>query len=93
MKCIKCGTELKSIMKENGMTIPDHVGFQCVNPECEIYNEQWTIGAHKDNQDWAVRHIRILESKNSILEQRVQMLESQIAEQSLIIDAISLVRQ
>jgi len=55
--CIKCGHELLKTIDS----------FQCVNIECELNNEKidennWSIENHKDNQNWAVRHIRIIES-------------------------------
>jgi len=81
MKCIKCGHELTSIFKENGVTIPDHVGYQCVNPDCEIYNQSWSVQDNKDNQDWNVRHTRALE-------QRVQTLEASLKEQQVEISQL-----
>jgi hypothetical protein len=80
-KCIKCGSELHFEYTED---LPNRiVSIQCTNPECSEFNKPWTLAEHKDNQDWAVRHIRALE-------QRVQTLESQI--QQLIKSNNELVR-
>ena len=47
MKCIICGSEV---------SISDDL------IKCLICNLQWTLAEHKDNQEWAVRHIRALEA-------------------------------
>ena len=62
MKCIKCGTELAAIMGGNAQFVFP-VGYQCPNPECSEFEKPWSVAEHKDNQDWAVRHIRALEAK------------------------------
>ena len=54
MKCIKCG---------NAVLLP--IGGPI---RCEVCNLQWTLAEHKDNQDWAVRHIRQLEQRIATLE-------------------------
>jgi len=61
MKCIKCGAELETILDFNRDL--QLLGYKCVNVDCEIYNEQWLISEHKDNQDWNVRHTRALEAE------------------------------
>jgi hypothetical protein len=38
-----------------------------MNPDCELNNEKknennWTLAEHKDNQAWAVRHLRMAEA-------------------------------
>lgn len=77
MKCIKCGTELNRILNVKsplGFTI----GYECINKECSEFGHPWTKEEHKDNQDWAVRHIRLLE-------QKVTDLESKITELTLLL--------
>lgn len=69
MKCIKCGQEL-----EWQLDLPPSgkvLGYKCINPDCEIYNEEWSTAEHKDNQDWAIRHIRALEAENQTLRDEV----------------------
>lgn len=70
MKCIKCGQEIISI-EDNGII----KGFQCVNSSCEEFEQPWNLADHKDNQDWNIRHTRILE-------QRVQTLEALCSQMS-----------
>ena len=71
MKCIMCGAELTVILndsKPNTSTI----GYKCTN--CKL---QWTPAEHKDNQNWAVRHIRALEADNQALKEQIVGLMQQ----------------
>ena len=66
-KCIFCGKDCDFILNPvHPMGLATHI--RCVN--CNLI---WTVEEHKDNQDWNIRHTRLLE-------QRVQTLESQIKE-------------
>jgi len=73
VKCIKCGKELIPY----GFPIKLE-GYQCNNPDCPEYNKPWTLAEHKDNQNWAVRHIRLLESKTQALEQENADLKTKL---------------
>lgn len=68
MKCIKCGHELSCVDEPRG--------WQCVNSSCEEYQHSWTLAEHKDNQDWNVRHTRMLEEEVFLLKERLSKLES-----------------
>jgi hypothetical protein len=61
--CIFCGSEL-----EKNINV-----CKCLN--CNL---QWTLAEHKDNQNWAVRHIRLLESATQALQAENQALKEQI---------------
>jgi len=68
-----CGAELTVILndsKPNTSTI----GYKCTN--CKL---QWTLAEHKDNQNWAVRHIRSLETLVSSQDEKIALLENQIS--------------
>ena len=60
MKCIKCGSELRCIVNSPNEPI---IGYKC--PNCNL---EWSLAEHKDNQNWAVRHIRALETRIANLE-------------------------
>jgi hypothetical protein len=72
MKCIICGNEIEAILESNPKMEPAMLigGYKC-----NVCNLQWTLAEHKDNQNWAVRHIRALEAKISELENRIKELE------------------
>jgi hypothetical protein len=70
MYCIKCGNKLTEYIDNEQQS-----GYICLNQNCIIYNTSWKITDHKDNQEWAVRHIRALEAKISELENRIKELE------------------
>jgi hypothetical protein len=80
MKCIKCGKDLDILFKSNeSLNEIDKImnpmiisGYQCVNPDCEIYNQSWSEAEHKDNQDWTIRHIKDLERRILILEDKLK---------------------
>jgi uncharacterized Zn ribbon protein len=55
MKCIFCGKELIY-----------NLGDDIV--KCESCKLEWTKAEHKDNQDWAIRHTRLLEQRIATLE-------------------------
>ena len=74
MKCIKCGQELKANWNENVLC----VGYTCINSNCEIYNQSWSIATHKDNQNWAVRHIRALETQIKELQEALLLLQQKV---------------
>jgi hypothetical protein len=61
--CIFCGSEL-----EKNINV-----CKCLN--CNL---QWTLAEHKDNQNWAVRHIRALEDQVRLLQTENQNLKDQI---------------
>lgn len=46
------------------------------NVRCETCNLEWLREEHKDNQNWAVRHIRLLEKEVAELKARLDELES-----------------
>jgi hypothetical protein len=59
------------------------VGYLCVNLDCELNTTKkdennWSLEKHKDNQGWAVRHLRIAESQIQLLIQENQTLKEQI---------------
>ena len=56
MKCIKCGNELTISINQQ------------LHYRCEFCNLEWSLAEHKDNQNWAVRHIRALETRIANLE-------------------------
>lgn len=60
-KCVLCGAELEAVLVSDG-NLTHCVGYQCLN--CKL---QWTVAEHKDNQHWAVRHIRDLEAEQTKL--------------------------
>ena len=60
MYCIKCGNKIL------------YGGMGWI---CEHCNLTWERKDLKDNQNWAVRHIRALEAKISELENRIKELE------------------
>jgi hypothetical protein len=74
MKCIKCGKDLQ-INYNFTIDPPQLDSYQCVNSDCELYNQSWSEAEHKDNQDWAVRHIRALEQRVQTLEGLLSALE------------------
>lgn len=57
--CIFCGLKLNIIES----------GYKCVH--CNL---QWSLSEHKDNQNWAVRHIRALEARVQQLETALDIL-------------------
>jgi hypothetical protein len=67
-----CGKDVKPIVENMGPI----TGYQCINPDCSIFMQPWSIDDHKDNQDWAVRHIRLLEKENDDLKKRIELLEA-----------------
>jgi len=75
--CIKCGWNCEPL----SIGLPfQNTGWKCVNPDCELNNEKkaennWTLEKHKDNQEWAVRHMRTLETLVASLEVRIKELE------------------
>jgi hypothetical protein len=66
MKCIKCGNELATIYD---VYQPIILGYKCLN--CNL---QWTLAEHKDNQNWAVRHIRALEAEIQLLKDQLEQI-------------------
>jgi hypothetical protein len=69
MKCIKCGQNVIGVLSGTHTT-----GYQCVNELCTEYNQPWSLADHKDNQDWAVRHIRALEAQLKEQQEAIDLL-------------------
>lgn len=84
--CIKCGSDVLPIMS-NPIDICKFppigiVSYQCINPDCELNTTKkdennWSLEKHKDNQNWAVRHIRALETDNQALKEQIVGLMQQ----------------
>jgi len=55
-RCIFCGKTLTWLFDK-----PDPMQL-CIGFKCETCNLQWTIEDHKNSVDWAIRHIRSLET-------------------------------
>ena len=77
--CIKCGSQLVQ------MYLNDIHVVHCENSNCELNinkkeENNWSLAEHKDNQSWAVRHIRALETQIEILESDNQALKEQLAQ-------------
>lgn len=81
MRCIKCGgianhdMEIDTNPETNGGSPMKLKGFKC-----ESCGETWSIFEHKDNQDWNVRHTRILEQKVESLTTQLNLQALQILE-------------
>jgi len=71
-KCIKCGHELK-IWDDDAIST---IWYKCMNLDCVIYKQSWTLSEHKDNQNWTVRHIRALEAENQYLKEDLVELKT-----------------
>jgi hypothetical protein len=67
-KCIICGAELEILTN-----YPEILGYKCSN--CNL---QWTLAEHKDNQNWAVRHIRALEAQVKELSESILVLQKKV---------------
>jgi hypothetical protein len=75
MKCILCGAELVEIYREPTIV----VGYYCPNCIDKEGNQlQWSLSEHKDNQNWAIRHIRLLEQENANLKTKLENLIQQL---------------
>lgn len=68
-RCIKCGREVR-YFDHDSRAIPRKIG-------CDHCHLEWTLADHKDDGDWAVRHIRLLESKTQALEDQIVGLMQQ----------------
>jgi hypothetical protein len=76
-KCILCGEELTPILEEftpecDGLKLPPMnrvSGYKCI--PCGI---EWDISEHKNDMNWAVRHIRALEDQVEILKETLNLL-------------------
>ena len=80
VRCIKCSWELKILFDKKTLQI---TGYECINPACELNNEKkdennWSLAEHKDNQSWAVRHIRALEADNQALKEQITKLQEKV---------------
>jgi len=65
-KCIFCGN-IVEVWYDDEL---HRLGWKCST--CDL---QWTIAEHKENQSWAVRHIRLLEEEIVLLKERIKKLE------------------
>jgi DNA-directed RNA polymerase subunit RPC12/RpoP len=84
MNCINCGNKLESIIDvAKGLINLTILGYKC--PVCKMTvdgiekNLEWTAAEHKDNQNWNVRHTRMLE-------QQVAELQRLLAELTIIVE-------
>lgn len=73
MKCIKCGNELTPIWK-GAPYASTLIKFKCPNQTCEVFGQEWLFDDNKDNQDWNVRHTKVLEQQVAKLQQLVSEL-------------------
>jgi hypothetical protein len=71
MYCIYCGQIVKPTGFDKFM-VP--IGFICTNPDCVNPKKEWTLSEDKDNQNWAIRHIRALEARVQQLETALDIL-------------------
>jgi hypothetical protein len=73
--CIKCGSKLVEIYDREELT---HIitNYQCLNANCSEFKKPWLFAENKDSQNWAVRHIRLLEKEVAELKARLDELES-----------------
>jgi hypothetical protein len=69
-KCIFCGNDV-TFFDYDERTIPRKV-------KCEICGIEWDYTEHKDNQNWAIRHIRLLEQENANLKTKLENLIQQL---------------
>lgn len=75
MYCIYCGQIVKPTGFDKFM-VP--IGFICTNPDCVNPKKEWTLSEDKDNQNWAIRHIRLLEQENANLKTKLENLIQQL---------------
>ena len=67
-RCIFCGKTLTWLFDK-----PDPMQL-CIGFKCETCNLQWTIEDHKNSVDWAIRHIRSLETAVQSLEKKLDAI-------------------